>query len=280
MDPYCYGDSDVLKNKLNIRDHADLVKVEARITSLRIMETMKNPVKGSFDLKHLMNIHKQIFGDLYPFAGKLRTVNISKGFFRFADVIHIEGASNDLFNHLKKENLLKQMPMQKFCDRLAYYAAEINVLHPFREGNGRATREFIRQLAQHNGYELQYSKMDSGLLKEAFIKSTFDHKELAAIFEKHLMDQLKQRIIQHGLSGRCMKNDFLKDYDLVERSFDKKFTPADMRTLHEKVGKLVESPTPLHHALDRITQTMALEHETRHQSMDKTNESHYELEGE
>src|SRR5690606_11569109 len=105
------------------------------------------PLKGNFDLKHLCNIHKFIFKDIFPFAGQVREEDISKGSFRFAHVRFLVDQTNDLLNELKQDNYLKGLPYDNYVNRLTYYMTELNVLHPFREGNGRTQREFFRCLA-------------------------------------------------------------------------------------------------------------------------------------
>jgi len=75
---YCYTNSDILKNKYEIHDKAELLKAETTMTSARLLELQKQPVKGKFDFKHLQKIHKYIFQDIYDWAGKTRTVNIGK----------------------------------------------------------------------------------------------------------------------------------------------------------------------------------------------------------
>ena len=160
-DPYYFSDADVLRNNADIRDSAQLAQFEYRKTAERSLELAEQPVQGSFDLKHLQAIHKHLFQDVYDWAGELRTVNISKGSSHFARVEQLESYANStVFKNLAKDNFLQGMEKDRFVERLADHYGEINALHPFREGNGRSTRQFIEQLAQHAGYELDYTKVD------------------------------------------------------------------------------------------------------------------------
>ena len=133
------------------------------------------------DRKHIKQIHKYLFEDIYPFAGEFRTENIAKGEFRFAQSEYIEPELENLLNKLKKENYLEGLDKKELAIKLAYYLAELNVLHPFREGNGRTNREFIRQLALKNGYKLDLKKVKAEQILEASIESIVDTKKLEEI---------------------------------------------------------------------------------------------------
>ena len=157
---YCYPNSYVLKNKLNIKSQESLSTAEREITSLKIAVAKKNPIWGKFDLVHLQMIHKFIFGDIYTWAGELRHVNISKGNFRFAPLMYLEAAI---------ENVDK-MPQGTFDEIVEKYV-EMNIIHPFREGNGRTQRVFISQLALNAGYEIDFTNTDTDKLMIATIQA-------------------------------------------------------------------------------------------------------------
>ncbi|MBR2658434.1 Fic family protein [Candidatus Saccharibacteria bacterium] len=157
QDPYCYPDSRVLKNKLNIHSFEGLEEAERRLAKYREVELLDSPVIGKFDFKHLQKIHAYLFQDIYDWAGKIRTVDIAKGNL-FCRCFAIKSEANRIFPELKSEKFLQGLSIGEFCSRLAYYFAEINALHPFREGNGRTQREFIRQLAFQNNYLLNFSR--------------------------------------------------------------------------------------------------------------------------
>lgn len=171
FDPvYCYPGLDVLKNKLNIRDRNKLRIIERKLTMLRLLDLIQNPLTGKFDLEHLKAIHKYIFQDIYTWAGELRTVDIGKGNM-FCHVAYIEYQASTLFNRLKQESYLRGLSREAFAKRAAFYLAEINALHPFREGNGRAQREFIRTLALVNGFTLRFVNISPNRMLYACVES-------------------------------------------------------------------------------------------------------------
>lgn len=186
---YCYPGTDVLKNKRDIRDAETLENYERPISTWRISQLLEQPIKGAFDLKHLQSIHKYLFDDIYAFAGELRTEDIGKDDFRFASCNYIEDEAENLFCKLKLENNLSGLSAAEFAERAAYYLAEINVLHPFREGNGRAQREFIRCLAYSNGYNLEWERTDPKELLQASIRSISDIAELTNQIYKCLVNK-------------------------------------------------------------------------------------------
>ena len=180
---YCYPDSNVLKNKLNIRDNKLLKTAEEEITLIKQMELLKNPIKGNFSKAHLMNIHKFIFDDIYPFAGKIRREQISKADTMFYPPNLIDRELDKVFSKIKEKNMLKETGEDKVFDNLAYVMAELNIIHPFREGNGRSIREFIRLMAKRMGYDLNWGNVDKEELLEASILSVDNYKVLIGMLE-------------------------------------------------------------------------------------------------
>ncbi len=151
-DPYLDPASGVLKNRLGITDDTALEQAEAALVATRSYELAQTPLKGRFDLAHLQAIHGYLFGDVYTWAGQLRTIDISKGENMFAHHTHIQSAATPIFQQLEQEKHLAGLTPAAFSDRAAHYLGELNALHPFREGNGRAQREFLSHLADANGY--------------------------------------------------------------------------------------------------------------------------------
>ena len=180
---YCYSDSNVLKNKLNIRDNKLLKTAEEEITLIKQMELLKNPIKGNFSKAHLMNIHKFIFEDIYSFAGKIRREQISKADTMFYPPNLIDRELDKVFAKIKEKNMLRETDEEKVFDNLAYVMAELNIIHPFREGNGRSIREFIRLMAKRMGYDLNWGNVDREELVEASILSVDNYKLLIGILE-------------------------------------------------------------------------------------------------
>ena len=181
---YCYPDSDVLVNKLDIRDPNKLQIFERKLTMLRLLELIDKPIEGKFDLKHLQAIHAYIFQDVYQWAGKIRTVDIAKGN-TFCNVRFISSQADVIFSKLKEEYYLAGLEEYMFTKRLAYYFSEINALHPFREGNGRSQREFIRSLALKNGYLIYFEKASKEEMLIASKKSFMcDYEDMEKIMAK------------------------------------------------------------------------------------------------
>ena len=166
-DTYCYLGTDVLRNKADITNAEDLDAYEGELSTLRSIEILESPIAGQFDLTHLQRIHLALFQDVYDWAGKIRTVDISRGNSRFANVRFIESAANDIFTKLAHENWLKGLDTNTLSKRLAHYLSEINALHPFREGNGRVQRIFISQLSESAGYQLDYSDLEQEQIYQA-----------------------------------------------------------------------------------------------------------------
>lgn len=186
QDPYCYSNSRVLKNKLDIHDFDELQVAERRLGKYREIELLNEPVKGRFGFEHLKKIHKYLFQDIYDWAGEVRTVDIAKGNL-FCRCFAIEAEAECIFGELRKEKYLKDLPAGEFAKRLAYYLAEINALHPFREGNGRTQREFIRQLAYQNNYFVSFAGIEKEDMIEAS-KASFklDYEPMERLILDHL----------------------------------------------------------------------------------------------
>jgi cell filamentation protein len=179
---YCYPGTDVLKNKLAIKNAAILFDVERKLTGIRLLELQDSPILGNFDLIHMQKIHRFIFQDIYDWAGVLRTVDITKGNM-FCKVAFMKEQADGLFNKLKKESYLKEIEEDVFVTSLAYYFGEINAIHPFREGNGRTQREFARCLCMNAGRKLDFNKITSQDMINASIKSFIcDYSALEHMF--------------------------------------------------------------------------------------------------
>lgn len=175
MDPYVYPGTSILKNRRDIRDNERLQTFEADASARRLTELQERPLAGSFDVNHLRQIHRHIFQDVYAWAGQIRTVNLSRaGQFPYAFPNRIEQALNGAFNRLRGERHLASQDLGQFATRAAHYLGEINAAHPFREGNGRTQREFVRQLANRNGYALDWSRTSRQQMYEAS-RLSFQH---------------------------------------------------------------------------------------------------------
>lgn len=168
---YFFSDCDILANKLGVKDEKLLKSLEADLTNQRLLELSEKTIKGRFSVTHLKNIHKHIFQDIYPFAGKFREEDIWKGDTFFCKSQYIAQALDELLNKLKHEKFLVGLDQTTFSERAAFYMAELNMIHPFREGNGRTIREYVRSLALKSKYVINWSLIDSNRLLEASILS-------------------------------------------------------------------------------------------------------------
>ena len=184
-DAYVYPDTEVLRNKADIRDEAALEAFEADACAVRMLELIDNPIQGVFDLKHLCAIHRYLFQDVYDWAGEIRTVDISRGGSRFANFGLIEGYLGQQLNGLAEENFLRGTTPEGFVARLAHYMGEINAAHPFREGNGRVQRLFCSQLADQAGYFIDFEKVNQARMYEVMIASfNGNEKPLADLLDE------------------------------------------------------------------------------------------------
>jgi cell filamentation protein len=154
---YLYPETNVLVNNFGINNWALLQEAERNLTGFRMIEHWQNPIQGKFDFEHLKAIHYQFFQDLYSWAGKTRNVDIGKGGQWFCRTECLESYQQQIFGRLKKEDYLQGLEPAEFAKDAAVFLGDLNALHPFREGNGRTQREFLRQLALKAGYRLVLS---------------------------------------------------------------------------------------------------------------------------
>lgn len=188
---YCYRDTNVLKNRFGLRDGRKLKELEADISAIRQNDLLSNPIQGRFTANHLCRIHKYLLGDVYTFAGHFRREDIMKGTTRFLTHGDIKAKLTKLLKELAAENHLQGLDFDTLVERSAYYFAELNYIHPFREGNGRATREFMRQLYELNGYAVNWAAVPTEELLAAMEASVYDTTELNKVLRDCLHEQTK-----------------------------------------------------------------------------------------
>lgn len=188
VDPYVDPDSGVLRNRLGISDPERLREVEAGLTLAALADLGTRTLPGGYDLTHLQSFHREIFGDLYPWAGEIRAVGIARSD-PFCLPQHIEAYSAEVFGGLAKERYLRGLPRDGFLDRLTHYFAEVNAIHPFREGNGRAQRAFFRQLSREAGWPIDWSDLNPDANEGASMASLRDDNGLL----RRLLDDLVAR---------------------------------------------------------------------------------------
>jgi cell filamentation protein, protein adenylyltransferase len=162
---YCYPGTIVLKNKLDLRDPAKLAEFEAEITAQRASEPLP---AGRLDEKHYRAIHRHLFQDVYDWAGDYRTIRIGKEGNWFCYPENVREQMALLFGWLAKEKHLQGLDKVTFAKKAAHFLAELNAIHPFREGNGRTQLSFLAILADRAGHPFD---MD-GLKPDAMLKAT------------------------------------------------------------------------------------------------------------
>ena len=182
-----YKGTNCLINKFNIQNEEQLARIEAGITLAKTAELERKPICDSFDFEHYKQIHKYLFEDLYEWAGKVRTVDISKKGTNFTSAENIETIANACFGRLKNQNYFKNIDFDNFIENIVDFYCSTNMLHPFREGNGRTQRIFIAQLIRFCGYDINFSEIDTDELMVATIHSANGITDyLRDIFKKHI----------------------------------------------------------------------------------------------
>lgn len=176
----------ILKNKLGINDNIELAKEEERITKLKAIELFESGKLNLFEIgtfEGLAQIHKYLFDEVYEFAGKLRLENISKNNFRFASAMYLEEALNQI----------DKMPQSNFDEIIEKYI-EMNIAHPFREGNGRSTRIWLDMILKKElGEVIDWSKVNKEDYLLAMERSPIKNIEIKFILKEALTDKVDDR---------------------------------------------------------------------------------------
>ena len=175
-----------LENKLGITNSAELAREEERISKRKAVELFES---GALDelapgrFASLQAIHKALFEDIYDFAGELRTVNLAKGNFRFAPLMYLEAALGNI----------DKMPQSTFDEIIEKYV-EMNIAHPFREGNGRSTRLWLDQMLKAGiGQVVDWSKVDKEDYLLAMERSPIKDVEIKVLLKAALTDEINSR---------------------------------------------------------------------------------------
>lgn len=183
QDPYCYPDSGVLRNCLGIRDDAVLVNAERELTMIAASEIDFG--LPPYDLNYLCKIHKQLFGDLYGWAGDIRTIDISKGNTRFCWVKRIKPEADKIFQQLAGAGWLEGLSRDDLVPLVAEFYGDLNIVHPFREGNGRAQRLLFEHLIINAGYQIDWWQVDKAEWLQANIDAVgCDYMAMTIIFDR------------------------------------------------------------------------------------------------
>lgn len=176
----------VLENKLGLCEEADLSREEERISKAKALKMFESGALDALEpgtFESLREIHEYLFGDVYDFAGKMRTENISKGGFRFAPVMFLENSVD----------AVEKMPQSTFDEIIAKYV-EMNVAHPFREGNGRSMRIWLDQILKKElGRVVDWSKVDKNDYLLAMERSPIKDVEIKVLLGAALTDEVDDR---------------------------------------------------------------------------------------
>jgi cell filamentation protein len=167
-DPYTYENSTVLINRLDLRNQDDLDAYEAEISSARSGEPLP---EGVFNFEHYCAVHHHLFQDVYTWAGRARTVRISKQGNPFCYPEHIEAQASKLFAELRVNNFLENLEPDAFSTQAAHFLSELNAIHAFREGNGRTQLTFLAMLADNADHPLDLEALDPDVMLDAMIES-------------------------------------------------------------------------------------------------------------
>lgn len=166
---YCYPpEYCILKNKFGIRDEDELDLIERRFAMERTEHGLPT---GDFDLNHLKSIHHHLFQDIYEWAGKTRTLEISKGGSQFMPRQFIETGMNDIHSRIVGANYLQNTSKEEFAHQAGELIGDLNHVHPFREGNGRTQMQFLEQLATKAGHAIDLTQIEKEAWIDASIRS-------------------------------------------------------------------------------------------------------------
>ena len=175
-----------LQNKLGLTDEAALARAEEKISKTKALALYDTGLLDTFPVgifEGLAKIHGYLFGDIYEFAGQMRTVNIAKGNFRFAPVMYLRAAMDSI----------DAMPQSTFDEIIEKYV-EMNVAHPFREGNGRSTRIWLDAILKKELHQvIDWSKVDKEDYLLAMERSPIKDLEIKALLRAALTDQINDR---------------------------------------------------------------------------------------
>lgn len=163
----CYPGTTVLINKLGLQEQDALNDAEYMSVSIYTAELMKTDFTEPFTFEFYCYIHKVLFGDIYDWAGEIRTVDISKKGTNFCRSGNIRSLGKAKFDYLQRNNEFNSLSRDEYIKEIADFYHELNMLHPFREGNGRTERLFFSLLLKRNGNSIDFAKCDTDFLMMA-----------------------------------------------------------------------------------------------------------------
>lgn len=184
-DPYVYPGTRILRNRLEIRNTTRLDRVERRL----VIQRIRSGVPGaSFDLAHLRSIHRHLFQDVYDWAGELRTVEISKGGNQFQFRQYITTGMADVHRRLTRSAFLRALSSAEFAQQSGTIMGDLNYVHPFREGNGRAQLQYLKQLAMQASHNLDLARIDAvSWIEASHASHTADYSLMADVIRRAIV---------------------------------------------------------------------------------------------
>ena len=218
IDHYKYPGEDVLINEFDCHDAKELSVLEALSTGGNLAYLQMHPLKGKFDFKHLKDIHRFIFQDIYEWAGKIRDIDIGKGNL-FCRAQFIEDYAVSVFSDFCSSCYESRNDKETFVKTLADHYGDMNALHPFREGNGRSQREFTRELCLKCGYVLNLTTTNHKEMLEASVLSfdKGDNSGLSDIFDRCCIPISRYKELQQKLTSRLL----ILSEDDIDSDFEK-----------------------------------------------------------
>lgn len=187
QDPYSYDCTDVLINTLNITDAQELQAAERDLSELAAMDIEFS--EPPYDFAYWCSLHKQLFSDIYEWAGEVRTIDISKANTHLCHCRYIKKEASKLLSEISNDNDFVNLSREQLISKLAEYYSELNVIHPFRDGNGRAQRVLFEHLVINCGFQISFE----GISAEEWINANImgfnvDYSGLEAIFDRCIFE--------------------------------------------------------------------------------------------
>jgi cell filamentation protein len=267
-DPYVYPGTDILKNKFNIKNAAELEDKEKEYTTARLTQVKAGLVKGNFDIEHFKSIHKHIFGDIYDWAGNFRSIDIVKSelalnglLFEYSDKSNVHKEIQTALSKLNNTDW-KSLGIHDKAHEFSKLLSDVWKAHGFREGNTRTTVTFFSQFARENGFPLNEELLakNSSYVRNSLVASAFEDKNLFITrnfqyLERIIKDSIKQGIINYSSMREFysreipgIKNaseDLLKKlHYLKQNSSDGEYVPyIKIQSLYKELGSKVENGT-------------------------------------
>ncbi len=255
-DPYFYEDTDILKNKLNIKDYERLEEAESHYSATRSLELNRKPIEGNFDFEHLKKIHQYIFQDIYEWAGKQRVIDMWKhervlagNSVQYSLENLIEKDSKKAFKNLNSRQW-NNFNIDEKTKQFSKCIADIWKIHPFREGNTRTVMTFASQFAEQHGFPLKVSlfRKHSEYVRNSLVMSSLGQYSEPKHLERIIKDSMEQGIFDKVI--KVYKKDFpaikhispetailLND---LNNDVGKNLTILELKTKHLQLGKQLE----------------------------------------